>query len=137
MSEEKKSLEQVRAEHALNEVKEVQKERYAGKFRSYVERLPAAIIMNGLGQAMASELAAAGRAENDDRLAHKRLYECVEKWIRCRRIYNQENLMDAIVKGSQEQYVLAQAEALAYLEWLKKFSQAFLKGEGDGSQTSL
>lgn len=124
-----RSLEQERAAHALSAVNKIKEESWAGRFRSYVERLPAAIVMNGLGQAMASELAAAGRAENDEKLAHKCLYDCVEKWIHCRHIYNQEKLMDAIVNGSQEQYVLAQAEALAYLEWLKKFSQAFLKNE--------
>ena len=38
--------------------------------------------------------------------------------------------MEAIVEGNQNQYVRAQMEALAYLEWLKKFSQAFLRKGG-------
>jgi CRISPR-associated protein, Cmr5 family len=57
-----RSLEQERAKHALEAVNSIRGESWAGKFRSYVERLPAAIVMNGLGQAMAGELAAAGRA---------------------------------------------------------------------------
>jgi len=125
-----RSLEQERAKHALEAVNSIRGESWAGKFRSYVERLPAAIVMNGLGQAMAGELAAAGRAGEmgDDKKAHNKLYELVAGWIRTRRIYSaEENLMKAIVDGDQKQYVLAQAEALAYLEWLKKFSQAFLE----------
>lgn len=129
-----RSLEQERAAHALSAVNSIKNESYAGKFRSYVERLPAAIVMNGLGQAMAGELAAAGRAEekNAEKGAHEKLYELVAGWIRTRGIYSyrsEEDLMKAIVNGDQEQYVLAQAEALAYLEWLKKFSQAFLDKE--------
>jgi len=127
-----RSLEQERAAHALSAVNSIKNESYAGKFRSYVERLPAAIVMNGLGQAMAGELAAAGRAESEDekdkdKKAHRKLYDLVEAWIRSRGIYSESDLIKAIVRGSQEQYVLAQAEALAYLEWLKKFSQAFLE----------
>jgi len=45
-----------------------------------------------------------------------------------------EGLMDAIVGGNQDKYVRAQAEALAYLVWLKKFSQAFLRKGGQGER---
>jgi CRISPR-associated protein Cmr5 len=127
------SLEHRRAAKALKVISEIQNESYQSKFRSYVERLPASIVMNGLGQALASELAAAGRGEEgkNDGEAHKRLFEEIEGWLlKERRIYSKEaKLMSAIVNGSQEQYILAQAEAIAYLEWLKKFSQAFLKKE--------
>ena len=40
------------------------------------------------------------------------------------------SLIDAIVKHGQAEYVHAQAESLAYLVWLKKFAQAFLKSGG-------
>ena len=127
------SLEQRRAARALKSVKEIEDKSYGSKFRSYVERLPASIVMNGLGQALASELAAAGRSEEGkiDSEAHERLFVEIEDWLmRERKIYSEKaDLMRAIVSGSQNQYVLAQAEALAYLEWLKKFSQAFLKKE--------
>ena len=127
------SLEQRRAARALKAINEIRNESYESKFRSYVERLPASIVMNGLGQALASELAAAGRGEEgkNDSEAHKRLFKEIEGWLlKERRTYSKETkLMSAIVKGSQEQYILAQAEALTYLEWMKKFSQAFLKKE--------
>lgn len=127
------SLEQRRAARALKSIKEIQDESYASKFRSYVERLPASIVMNGLGQALASELAAAGRGDDGktDSKAHEKLFNEIKDWlVKERKIYSEKaDLMSVIVSGSQDQYVLAQAEALAYLEWLKKFSQAFLKKE--------
>lgn len=129
------SLGQRRAASALKVVQDIEKTDYNGKFRSYAERLPASIVMNGLGQALASELAAAGRGDTgkSDGEAHKRLFEEIKGWLlEERKIYPEKSdLMYAIVNGSQEQYILAQAEALAYLEWLKKFSQAFLKKEAD------
>ena len=35
--------------------------------------------------------------------------------------------MESIVKSDRFSYVKAQAEALSYLDWLKKFTVAFLK----------
>ncbi|OQB28965.1 MAG: CRISPR system Cmr subunit Cmr5 [Euryarchaeota archaeon ADurb.Bin190] len=126
------SLEQRRAARALKSAKEIRNKSYASKFRSYVERLPASIVMNGLGQALASEFAA-GRGDKGeiDSEAHEKLFNEIEDWLlKERKIYSEKtDLMSSIVSGSQEQYILAQAEALAYLEWLKKFSQAFLKKE--------
>ena len=120
------TLGQRRASHALAAVRELEENDKKGKgygnFVSYVDRLPASIVMNGLGQAMATELAANERA-------HKILYNCVESWLCESNIYPKENgLMEAIVHGSQDDYVRAQAEVLAYLEWLKKFGHAYLKG---------
>jgi CRISPR-associated protein Cmr5 len=94
--------------------------------------------MNGLGQAMAGELAAARLGKGDkmsiDEQAHKTLFDCVERWLFASRAYEgKKGLMAAIVESSQEDYVRAQAEALAYLDWLKKFSQAYLNGGKDGS----
>ncbi len=120
-----KTLEQRRAAHALSIVKNVKQDvkQDKQKFNSYVERLPAAIVMNGLGQAMAMELA------NHFDWAHKELYDSVGKWLKECGIFGNEELMEEIISGDQNTYVRAQAEALAYLEWLKKFSQAYLKGD--------
>ena len=127
------TLGQKRAAHALDAVKKLVNQKNYGNFGSYVQRLPATIVMNGLGQAMASELAAARSGTNDDERAHKVLFKLVESWLQKSNAYPEIDLMIAIVKGSQEDYVRAQAEALAYLDWLKKFSQAYLNGDKDGS----
>jgi len=102
-----------------------------GKFDSYVERLPATIVTNGLGQAMAFELAASKLGKTDrkpDERAHELLYRIIESWLQERRFCQKGmDLMKTIVDSSQEDYVRIQYEALAYLDWLKMFTQAYLK----------
>jgi CRISPR-associated protein Cmr5 len=132
----KQTLEQKRARHALEKVKEADKEYPEGtderkNFVGYVESLPAAIHNNGLGQAAATLLAQAKGKKGDP---HRTVYNIVEDWL-CRedpaapykRTGGNTPLMDAIVNGDRSSYIKAQAEALLYLEWLKKFTVAFLK----------
>lgn len=133
-----KTLGQRRAAHALDAITKLAEKQDYGNFGSYVQRLPATIVMNGLGQAMAGELAAARLAKGErmsaDERAHKTLFGCVESWLfECKAYSGNEDLMVAIVQSSQDDYVRAQAEALAYLDWLKKFSQAYLGDGKDGS----
>lgn len=125
------TLEQKRAQHALNKVREIERD-YQGeqweKFVSYVENLPATILTSGLGQAAAMLLA---QAKGDTRDAHYILYGSLEDWL-CRddpqAPYRAESdLMAAIVNRDRKTYLRAQAEALAWLEWLKKFAVALLK----------
>lgn len=165
-----RTSEQKRAEHALKKIKifrasdqnqtsDKKRPPLYGNFRAYVENLPALIVMNGLGQAMASELAMARIGEENaigdqdfsdlaevlqdllkgeskrsaDERAHEMLYLIVQDWLQKCGVYsNREDLIDALVGGNQNKYVRAQAETLAYLEWLKKFSQAFLRKGGRG-----
>jgi CRISPR-associated protein Cmr5 len=129
-----------RAKHALAAIKALERDKARiGKYTSYVKGLPANILRGGLGQAMAMELAGAKKDKG-----HKILFEQVEEWLlrgwanSCYR--GQPSLLEAIVVGDQAKYVRAQAEALAYLEWLKKFAVAFLEepdeantGNGGGS----
>lgn len=120
-----RTLGQKRAEHALKYIKEnVMKNGIdQGNFISYVSSLPASIVMNGLGQAMAFELSKKDKE-------HKLLYNAIFEWL-CKSenaIYKgKEDLIKAVIEGNQEQYIIAQAEALEYLEWLKKFSRAYLE----------
>ncbi|MGJ3241628.1 MAG: type III-B CRISPR module-associated protein Cmr5 [Opitutales bacterium] len=122
------TLEQRRAAHALNEIKQLQSGNHYGNFTSYVDALPAAILTNGLGQAMATELA------GKDKEGHRKLYEVIQSWL-CggddTSPYKQgDNLIEAITNSSETDYLRAQPEALAYLVWLKKFARAFLEPGG-------
>ncbi len=135
----KKSINQQRAKNAFEQVKKLQENNNDSATRSnyvsYVENLPTMILINGLGQAMATLLA---QVENDETDPHYLLYDHVQKWL-CRDdqsapFRGKKDLMEAIVSSSREEYIKAQAEALAYLEWLKKFAVAFLKprdGKGE------
>ena len=128
------NIDRERAKHALEIVERLEKEGTIKKYVSYVKSLPATILQNGLGQAMAT-LLAASKGDDDD---HKRLYLHIEEWL-CKKnkhspycgsdlsIKNgKPNLMQAITHHNEPEYIQAQAEAMAYLEWLKKFAVAYL-----------
>ncbi len=118
------SLEQRRAANARAAVRSVQKMGGMGMYKSYVDSLPAAIVMNGLGQAMATELAS--------KKEHETLYDHVSAWL-CSsgQVYSgKQDLLVAITTEDQSRYLRAQAEALAWLTWHKKFCRAYLEREG-------
>lgn len=121
---ENQTIEQKRSAHALAFVMELKHGKHGdyGKFKSYVSGLPATIVMNGLGQAIATEL-------SSGEMGHDHLFKAIEEWLltKCDIYPENRGLMKAITSHSQESYIRAQAEALAYLVWLKKFSQAYLK----------
>ncbi len=131
-----RTLEQKRADNALARVRELESRRelFRKRYRSYVDRISPTIVMNGLGQALAMELASAGHDPSDeDKKAHKELYESLQAWL-CRPdegVYpGAADLLTAITSQPEERYLLAQAEALAWLAWHKKFCRSFFpRGE--------
>ncbi len=140
-----KTLEQRRAAHALERVAvleqvaalEKKPAEFKKLYRAYVDRLGPAILMNGLGQALATERAAAGpNPQNERSKAHGKLYASLEDWL-CREgddsVYpGADDLLRAITQYDQSHYLHAQAEALAWLEWHKKCCRAaFPSSEGD------
>lgn len=136
MKGDERTWEQQRAADALERVRKLEdrSEKFRKLYRSYVDRLCPAIVMNGLGQALATERAAAGpRPGSDSERAHIELYRSVEAWL-CRKengVYpGAQDLLGALTSHDEACYLRAQAEALAWLEWHKKFCRAaFPRGE--------
>jgi len=132
------TLEQRRAAHALRRVEDLSAEskEFRKSYRSYVDRLGPMIVTNGLGQALATERASAGpNPEKDDARAHAELYAGLQDWLGSRpdgAYQGAKDLLQAIVRGDQAAYVRAQAEALAWLEWHKKFCRAAFPSGGEG-----
>lgn len=117
-----------------------EKQAYAG----YIKSLPAAIIMNGLGQALATELAQGGKDATKGQggkapNAHLQIYRDLEAWL-CgddpeaplggglTGKGDRPVLMERLCEADQTLYLLAQAEAMEYIGWLKKFANALLSG---------
>lgn len=117
------SLAQRRAAHALACVEKHIGKNY-GNYVSYVESLPATILMNGLGQAAATLL-----SKGDE--PHRLLYADLQSWLcgtdDAAPYPKAGDLMKAITGKPERDYLHAQAEALAWLIWLKKFANAYLK----------
>lgn len=126
------TLEQRRAQNALHAMRRVKGDRaVATIYRSYVDRFGPTVVMSGLGQALATERAAFGAA--DDRKAegeaHDLLYQHVSAWLRSsdvRLFSTDEDLLDQLTTCDEATYLRAQSEALAWLDWHKKFCRAEL-----------
>jgi len=140
-----KTKEQQRAADALERTKELlgKPPEFKRLYRAYVDRIGPAVIMNGLGQALATERAAAGPGPigSASEQAHRELYRNLQRWL-CRKdgVYppgekditdDSDFLLKILMKKSESHYLHAQAEALAWLEWHKKSCRALLpKDEG-------
>jgi CRISPR-associated protein Cmr5 len=126
------TLSQRRARHALDRIEAHRAHKdgtnHYKNYVSYAESLPATILMNGLGQACATLLSKAGGKLDRP---HGLLYGDLQSWL-CRSdtaapYRGMDDLMRAITTKDQANYLCAQAEALAYLVWLKKFANAYLE----------
>jgi CRISPR-associated protein Cmr5 len=131
--------EQRRAADALRAVQALEAdEAFRKRYRAYADRIGPTILMNGLGQALVTERAAAGSTpKKADERAHDRLYRNIEAWL-CRAggVYEPKSgqgrdLLQAIVQRGEGEYLRAQAEALAWLVWHKKFCRAYLPPADD------
>lgn len=129
-----------RAAHAWGKIKEMQQlqPRVRDAYASYVVSLPAAILMNGLGQALAQLKAAAKPMENEP---HELLYQHMQDWL-CQDVPQAPypsalDLIEAIMKHDRKTYNWAVQEGLFWLKWHKKLAVSHLKirEEQDASTT--
>ncbi len=134
-----KTIEQRRAANALLRVTELSNRSndFKARYRAYVDRLGPAIVMNGLGQALATERAASDSRNSDREKAHHELYIGLQRWL-CRKdegVYpSSQDLLQAIMEHDQLLYLHAQAEALAWLEWHKKCCRAQFPKDEEGEE---
>ena len=127
-----RSMDQERAEFALTKIQAIlggPDTSHKVEVRRYLNNLPALIRMNGLGQALAFF-----RMKGEG-TAHEAIYRMVCAWL-CDasskgRIFSEStDALSAITQSDMAHYMAAQNEALALLQWLKKFAVALLPKEG-------
>ncbi len=126
----KTTLDQDRAAHALEKIRSMQGN-HDGMYVSYISAMPATIVMNGLGQALITQLSKAKKGQAGD--SHRLIYEHLCDWL-SQQVAGLEGpadqLIERLMNNDQAVYVHAQAEAMAYLNWLKQFSRAMLHESG-------
>ncbi len=127
----RRTLDQKRAEHALNNIQAIRDDKNDGYYVSYVSSLPATIVMNGLGQALVTQLAKAKGSQGAN--SHYLLFHHVAGWlsqqipeIRSPIKNDFKPVIERLMQADQQVYLRAQAEAMAYLNWLKQFARAYL-----------
>nr|CAA6829883.1 MAG: Type III-B CRISPR module-associated protein Cmr5 [uncultured Thiotrichaceae bacterium] len=149
------TMQQKRARYAMVEVLKLDDQSIPQKvkdeYKSYANALPAMIHMNGLGQAAAFYKAKGSvkqdkikKGEFDKGFAYRKLYELLSGWLiqadqPYRKPENHEgswDLMKGITQNNMHDYRLAQAEAQALMDWVKKFASAYLvESAGSGEKT--
>lgn len=137
MEEYVRTLDQERAADSLRKVKRIKNtetEKNGDDYAGYVVRLASDIYISGLGQALAQLLAASKNQENDP---HYWVYRDLESWL-CRDhplapYPGEKDLLEALMNYDRFHYQKALAEAMAWLEWHKKISVAYLKKTAEGS----
>ena len=126
-----RSMDQERAEFALKKIQAIlggADQSHKAEVRRYLNNLPALIRMNGLGQALAFF-----RMKGEG-TAHDAIYRMVGTWL-CDasskgRIFSEDaDVLTSITQSDMAHYMAAQNEALALLQWLKKFAVALLPNE--------
>jgi len=106
------------------------------EFKSFCAGAPAVILQNGFGQALAFWYSKRKGNQTDK---HQVLLDIIMKWL-CREEGDVKNefiqpcrvtkeWVMALSSMSQQQYLAAQGETLALLEWVKRYANALLKGD--------
>jgi CRISPR-associated protein Cmr5 len=134
-----RTMAQKRAEYALEQVLKVMKEKDEKSrkdFKSFSAGAPSMILQNGFGQSLAFWLAKGtkdGKLKENDK--HIELFDMVKNWLSLKtkdfnntfaKEKDRTKLMQELLAMDQRQYLTAQNETLALLEWIKRFANADL-----------
>ncbi len=120
------TIEQKRAKFALDWIKKQIKHPSESEIKSWASQFPLMIHTNGIGQACA--FFKSRKNVEGARL----LYAHLNDWLKSQFVdlyKGKLELMDVIVNCNQQEYRLLQAESLAYLQWIKQLSKAYLNGD--------
>jgi CRISPR-associated protein Cmr5 len=127
-----KTLEQKRAEQAWECVQKVTKksQEFKKKYGSLARKVPMLVLTNGLGQTLAF-LKAKGKSDPADE--HTVLFRHLSDWVLSQVAPNTTasngDLLQWVLHNDSVAYRRATTEALAFLNWLKRFAEAELPTE--------
>uniref|UniRef100_A0A7V4G7I3 CRISPR type III-B/RAMP module-associated protein Cmr5 n=1 Tax=Desulfobacca acetoxidans TaxID=60893 RepID=A0A7V4G7I3_9BACT len=96
--------------------------------------LPATILLNGFGQTLAYLLAKGAEKESKTKTErtekdYQDAFRLITQWLRERRLITHQEpggILHELAQMYQPRYLQAQEEALALLEWAKRFAAAGL-----------
>jgi CRISPR-associated protein Cmr5 len=117
-----RTLGQQRAEFCLEQLEHLQCQRE--EFKNFSAGLPAMILQNGFGQALAF-LA----AKSSGRDKHSSAFSIIASWLHRQNLIQSVETVEVLKEVSsmpQDKYLHAQKETLAMLEWLKRYANAEL-----------
>lgn len=119
------TLGQQRAKFCLEQLETISCSRE--EFKSFSAGLPAMILQNGFGQALAFLKGKSKESKGTDK--HFAAYTIIINWLVNRKLISSGNDYEVLTQVStmeQKKYLHAQRETLAMLEWLKRYANAEL-----------
>jgi len=125
-----RTLEQDRANFAWDCVKEIKnlQNETEKKYKSFVKKSSALLLTNGLGNTLAFYQSKFG--ESAEGQAYKFLYKHIDGWLKNQQLINQDAVQWIKSEDTSSLDVIrATREALAFINWLKRFADAELKGD--------
>lgn len=136
------TISQVRSKFALSEVLGYmkEKEKIDKETRNFVIGTPSVILQNGLGQALAFW---ASKVKSDSDNEHDRyrfILDAITAWLIEIEVFKANNndqknykqlIIDISEKLSQKDYLIAQKEVIFFLEWMKRYANAFWEVDKD------
>ncbi len=104
-----------------------------GEYKSHVSAFPFMIHANGLGQA-----AAFYRSKGKEKKDYYLIYKLLSDWLSEEgQPFLGMDLLDGITQKDMHAYITAQAEAMVFMDWVKKFATAFMMEEStEGEKTN-
>ena len=128
----RQTTEQRRAAQAWRDVNGVKGTDAEGEYKTLARSIPADILNHGLGQALAF-LYAKGYENGSPKSnsGHAMLYRHLSAWVGGEMGWGRDaDLLGKLTEddATKAHYRRATVEALAYLEWLKRFAEAELRG---------
>lgn len=119
-----RTLGQERAEFALKKVTKIPQDKKE-RFEKFSAGAPSMILQNGFGQALAFWIAKSKGGNSE----HMIMFNIVKEWL-CQQKFAAGNTLTDFIENisqmEQSQYLTAQKETLALLEWVKRYSNAGL-----------
>ncbi|BBW98380.1 type III-B CRISPR module-associated protein Cmr5 [Geobacillus icigianus] len=123
-------IENGRAAFAFQEVKRA-KEQLRENFetyRSYVKKMPSLIQVNGLGQTLAFYFQK--KKQNEYKVIYHTLAQWMKEQFPDQFSSGNEELVEVVVHLSSAEYRLWTMEAVALLDWMRKFADGMAKDDG-------
>ncbi len=128
-----KDLDRSRAMHAWNSIQSVKCQTYKTEYGRLARKIPTLIQVNGLAQTLAF-FKAKGK-ENDPKSRKEQfvqVFNHLSEWICNNRLEpGTGDLLDRVLQMDSNKYRFVTNEALAFLQWLKRFAEAELGSEDE------
>jgi CRISPR-associated protein Cmr5 len=119
-----------RSQFALEQIKKEFDDSVVKDTANFIVGMPTMILTNGIGQSLAFLLSKKGEdSESEEKLKYDKVFRIIQSWLQTEidelKTDNKKEFLEKMAGLDQGVYLKAQREALAILQWLKRYARAF------------